>query len=163
MLKLARRSANHVQHDEESCRRSIKLDRRKDHLRAMHYSFTRKRRKGPRRHIEIHHEHYVDLHEPILFFITIGILVLCVVDAFFTLTILGRGGEEVNPFMKVLLERDVLLFFVVKFVLTSVFLIFTVIHKRFRLFNRISGYQILYTVFGLYIALVIYEIYLLSL
>ena len=144
--------------DADACRRN--KDRRKKHLKAMSYTFVKKRRRGPRRGTE-KHNHYVDFHEPFLFFITIAIMLLCIADAFFTLTILDKGGEEVNPFMKVLLERDILLFFIVKFVLTSVFLIFAVIHKHFKLFNRITGYQILYGVFVMYVVLILYEIYLL--
>ena len=150
--------ASSANNDDDACRRQ--LDRRKKHVKAMTYTFVKKRRRGPRRDGE-QHNHYVDLHEPSLFFITLSIMTLCIVDAFFTLNILDKGGEEVNPFMKVLLERDVLLFFVVKFVLTSVFLIFAVIHKHFKLFNRVTGYQILYAVFAMYVTLVLYEIYLL--
>ena len=144
-------------------RRGQREDRRKNHARAFFHSISGKgRRKGSRRDDDHKAGQVVDYHEPALFYLTIAILLLCVADAAFTLTILGLGGEEVNPFMKALLEEDVTLFFIVKFLLTSIFLIFTVIHKRFRLLNRISGYQIIYSVFALYVLLVVYEIFLIT-
>jgi membrane glycosyltransferase len=142
-------------------RRQIKNDRRKHHIRALRESFVRRRRKGPRRDTEDTHNYYVDVHEPVLFILAIAILVLCVADAFFTMTILSMGGVEVNPFMRALIERDILLFFSVKFILTAIFLIFTVIHKRFKIFGTVSGYHILYGVFIMYVTLIVYELYLL--
>jgi hypothetical protein len=121
-----------------------------------------RRRHGPRRDDDLGRGHYVDIHEPAIVALSLGIILLCVADAFFTLNIIARGGEELNPFMKALLEKDVLLFFSVKFTVTSLCLVFTIAHKHFRIFRAISGYHILYAVFICYALLIYYETYLLK-
>ncbi|MDH5546886.1 MAG: DUF5658 family protein [Gammaproteobacteria bacterium] len=145
----------------EACRRAGE-DRRRDHSRAMIYSLFKKRRRGPRRELDNGLGQYVDFHEPVVIILTIAITLLCVADAFFTLNIIDRGGEEVNPFMRMLLEKDVVLFFSVKFSITSICLLFTIVHKHFRILSMISGYHILYAVFMLYALLIYYELYLLD-
>lgn len=125
------------------------------------YSLFMRRRQGPRRILDVGKPHYVDIHEPAILALSLVIVLLCVADAFFTLTILQRGGEELNPFMRLLLEKDVVLFFAVKFLLTSFGLVFTVIHKHFRIFKMISGYHVLYGVFVMYAVLIYYEVLLL--
>ena len=46
------------------------------------------------------------------------IILLTVLDAFFTLDLVSRGGEELNPIMAYYLERGPLTFFAVKYLLT---------------------------------------------
>ena len=137
-------------------------ERRKHKFKSFLFSFFMRRRHKLRRDYDFKVGHYVDMHEPYLMVVVTGILLLCVVDAYFTITILSVGGEEINPLMKVLIESDVLTFFVVKFLITSFCLVFTLIHKHFRLFKLISGYHILYGVFILYFMLIYYEIGLLA-
>jgi len=120
------------------------------------------RRNVFRRHYDSKIGQYVDIHEPYLMVVVTGILLLCVMDAYFTMTILSIGGEEINPLMKALIEQDVLTFFIVKFLMTAVCLLFTVIHKHFRLFKLVSGYHILFSAFFLYFALIYYEVGLLA-
>jgi len=120
------------------------------------------RRHGLRRDYDSKIGQYVDIHEPYLMAVVTGILLLCVMDAYFTMTILSIGGEEINPLMKVLIEQDVLTFFIIKFFMTAVCLLFTVIHKHFRLFKLISGYHILFSAFFLYSLLIYYELSLLA-
>lgn len=136
-------------------------DRRTRHGRAMVYSLFMNRRKGARRDEDRIRGHYVDFHEPWLLGLVFLTVVFCVADAYFTLLLLSHGGEELNPFMKVLIEHDVQLFFVIKFIATSLGLLFTIVHKHFRVFRLVSGYHILYTIFFLYLVLVKYEIGLL--
>lgn len=145
----------------DACRRDD-MDRRQNHGRALVFSLFMRRRRGPRRDEDYGRGHYVDIHEPAIVGLTLGIVLLCVADAFFTLNIIERGGEEVNPFMRALLEKDVLLFFTVKFTITSLCLVFTLVHKHFRIFRAISGYHILYAVFMFYALLIYYETYLLN-
>ena len=162
MFRLFGRSRNEKELEEfDSCRRD-EGDRRQRHGKALVYSTFKRRRRGPRRDDDHGQAHYVDIHEPAIVALSLGIILLCVADAFFTLNIIDRGGEEVNPFMRTLLEKDVLLFFSAKFTITSLCLIFTIAHKHFRIFSMISGYHILYTVFICYALLIYYEIYLLN-
>ena len=147
--------------DEDSCRREAD-DRRQNHSRALFLSLFMRRRRGPRRADDSGRGQYVVIHEPAVVVLTLGIVLLCIADAFFTLNIIDRGGEEVNPFMRVLLEKDVLLFFSVKFTITSFCLLFTIVHKHFRILKTISGYHILYAVFICYATLIYYELVLLD-
>lgn len=136
-------------------------DRRTQGATAALYSLFMKRRKGARRTEDRQKGYYVDIHEPILLAVTLGILLLCVTDGYLTLVMLHLGGEELNPIMRLLIEKDIGLFFAVKYILTSLCLIFTIIHKNFRLLNHLSGYHILSAVFLIYLILVNYEVYLL--
>jgi len=143
---------------EQRCRSERRQNQRKSFL----LSFFMGRRNGLRRAYDSKIGQYVDSHEPYLMVVVTGILLLCVMDAYFTMTILSIGGEEINPLMKVLIEQDVLIFFIVKFFMTAVCLLFTVIHKHFRLFKLISGYHILFSAFFLYSILIYYELGLLA-
>lgn len=107
---------------------------------------------------------YVDRYEPHLFYVAVATLLLCCTDAFFTLTLLQQGAEEINPFMAWLLEMDVQLFLVTKFALTAVGLVFLVAHKNFLLFNRhLRVPHVLYAFLAGYMLLVKYELTLLGL
>ena len=103
----------------------------------------------------------MDWHEPFVFAIVFGVLLFCVADVFFTLNILERGGKEINPLMRLLLETDISLFFYVKFIMTACCIALILVHKRFRLFGCLSGYHILFGVFSGYLALVYYEMVIL--
>lgn len=139
------------------------VERRRRNLKAFLCQFSKGRRRRERRKYAQHHGHYVDLHEPKLLLITLSILLLCVVDIYFTLTLLQNGGVELNPFMRALLEQDVWLFYLGKYTLTAVCLIFLVAHKHFRLFKNITGRDLLQTVLLAYLLLIGYELSLLSL
>lgn len=122
----------------------------------------RGRRRGARR-VEDRVNTYVDWYEPRLFYVSVAILLLCCMDAFFTLTLLQRGASELNPFMAWLLEIDVQLFLVIKLALTASGLIFLVAHKNFLLFNqRFKVPHLLYAFLAGYALLVKYELVLLS-
>lgn len=137
-------------------------DRRTQQARAFFCMFFMNRREGVRREEDQRKGHYVDVHEPVVLAVTLGALLLCVADAYLTLMLIQLGGRELNPLMNLLIEKDVNLFITFKYVLTSLCLIFTVIHKKFKLFDRVSGYHILYSVFFVYLLLVKYEIDLLT-
>ncbi len=146
--------------DCSSCRRT-RQERRQATLHSLACSLFRKRRKRLRRKEDKKRGFYVDWHEPFLFAIVFGILLFCVADAFFTLNILNNGGRELNPFMRIFLEKDSSVFFFVKFFLTSLCLILIVAHKHFRIFGYFNGYHILFGVFSGYILLISYELVIL--
>lgn len=137
-------------------------DRRQRHYRALVYSAFKRRRRSLRRDHDLKYHFYVDWHEPWLFALALAIIFLCVIDAYLTLAILERGGEEVNPLMRWLLENNSHVFLWVKLALTASCVAFTIAHKRFRLLKAISGYHILWTVFLTYVGLIGYQITLLS-
>ena len=47
------------------------------------------------------------------------IIVLCIADSYLTIDLVTRGGEELNPIMAFYLNRGPLLFFGVKYAITS--------------------------------------------
>lgn len=147
--------------NDDSCRREQLPDRRSRHLKAVLMAPFIHRRAGPRRDHERAQPHYVDIHEPWVMMAVLLTVVMCVADVFFTLTIIDLGGEEVNPFMRYLMERDITTFFVVKFIVTSFGLVFTIVHKNFKIFSTISGYHIIIGAFTMYAVLIAYEIMLL--
>jgi len=139
-----------------------KEDRRRSYLRSLLYSCFKRRRKAQRREHDRLENTFVDVHEPKLAYIFLLTLMLCIADAILTLNIIGNGGEEVNPFMRFLMEKDIELFFWVKFFMTSFGLLFLISHKHFTFYRVVSGYHILYGITAMYIVLVNYEIILLT-
>lgn len=144
------------------CMREFAIDRRRNSWRTFVGSLVHRRRVIRRREGDGELAHYVDVHEPYLFFVAVGALLLCVADAFFTMTLINfYGSSELNPVMDYFIRTDIKLFFSVKFGLTALGVVFLVVHKNFRLFNRISGYQILHGSLIIYGILVAYELFML--
>ncbi|CAN5173811.1 hypothetical protein BH24PSE2_BH24PSE2_19610 [soil metagenome] len=92
----------------------------------------------------------------------VGILILSGVDAFLTLKLLDLGGEELNPFMKQLIEDDLRFFAGAKMGLTGAGVVLFVVHAHTRLFRLIKGASLLHLFFFVYVALVVYELKLLG-
>ena len=137
-------------------------DRRQDRLRAFFCSFFMDRRHGPRRSNDEIRDCYVDAHEPRYFYVVILTLGLCLVDIFFTLTIINNGGEEINPFVAWLMENSsTRLFIGAKFFLTAAGLVFLLAHKHFRVM-RLNSAQLLYIILSTYVALIVYQLLLLN-
>lgn len=151
--------SSQFQNDSE-CARTGVMDRRSNSFRTLVYSMFYNRRRDPRREEDANNgSYYVDVHDTKLFVMALAAILLCVADAFFTLTLLNfHGSEELNPVMDYLIKEDTKQFFIIKFSLTALGIIFLVAHKNFKLFNRISGYQILVAALVLYALLVCYEL-----
>lgn len=144
------------------CMRVIPVDRRRNSWRTFMGSVTHRRRVVRRRDVDGDTPHYVDVHEPYEFFVAVAALLLCVADAFFTMTLINfYGSYELNPVMDYFIKTDIKYFFFVKFGLTAAGIIFLVVHKNFRLLNRISGFQILHAALFIYSLLVAYELFML--
>ncbi|HVY63653.1 MAG TPA: DUF5658 family protein [Gammaproteobacteria bacterium] len=117
------------------------------------------RRRGGRRAGE--HHLPIDWHEPYLLFLSVTILLLSVVDAFFTLMLLTAGATEANPVMAFLLRHHPQLFAVVKMAFTSVGVLVLVAVARARLFRVMKVGVVLQGLFVAYVALITYEWWLL--
>ena len=115
------------------------------------------RRRGPRRFSD-HRGYYVDWYEPRLLAVSLGILVLCCIDAWFTLTLLGEGAKEVNVLMDMLIQRDVNTFVHIKLGVTAVGLVYLVVHSSFRLRGLVLVRHVLYLLLGSYVLLFIYQL-----
>lgn len=162
-IELAEQPSNSVSNAENiDCMREIAFDRRQNTWRTAVGSIVHRRRAVRRREGDGDTQHYVDIHEPYLFVVAVSALILCVADAFFTMTLINfYGSTELNPVMDYFIKTDIKYFFIVKFGLTAFGILFLVMHKNFKLFNRISGYQILHGCLFGYALLVSYELFML--
>ena len=106
---------------------------------------------------------YVDqYHDPMLFFVVLSIIIMSILDAFFTILLLENGNIiEVNPLMAALIEKGSLYFFNVKYLLTALSLIFLVIHKNFSFLGAFKTTHVIFLIFGGFFLLNTYQIYLL--
>ncbi|ASJ75593.1 hypothetical protein IMCC3135_27700 [Granulosicoccus antarcticus IMCC3135] len=94
--------------------------------------------------------------------LAIILMLLSVTDSVFTLTLISRGGTEVNPFMNALLGHSVWAFTTVKMLLTAIPAVVLVAAGNLLLFNRWRARSILAAMVGLYVGLIAYEVILLS-
>lgn len=141
-------------------RRSV-TDRRQRQLQAFLCQFVKARRVRERR---INHDgarQYVDVHGPGLLLIVLAILMMCVADAYLTLTLLNDGAVELNPVMRPLVEGDWGTFFYVKYGVTACSLLILLMHKNFRLFGSLTGQHVLLSVLLGYALVIAYEVTLL--
>ncbi|MGC1522873.1 MAG: DUF5658 family protein [Steroidobacteraceae bacterium] len=127
---------------------------------ACYGSFNPRRRSPPRRHGDS--SHFLDWHAAHLLAVSIGILLLCVVDAFLTLVLLQRGAVEVNPLMAGLVYRHVAMFAALKMAMTSAGIILMVYVARYRFMRLLQVEWVLYGVLIAYTSLILYEISLLK-
>lgn len=105
---------------------------------------------------------YVDSYSPHLMLCTIAIILLSAMDALLTLNILTRGGTELNSFMAILIKDSAEKFVHFKLALTSLALIFLVIHHNVQLSMRLKVRHLLYSILFGYITLIGYEVALLT-
>ena len=104
---------------------------------------------------------FVDQYSPILFFTLVGILFLCVLDAFLTLYLLNHGAYETNPLMAYMLNHGPYAFFVFKYRLSLIatfclFIFRDVVVRRL----NVTTHSFLHLAALLYVAVVGWELYL---
>jgi hypothetical protein len=126
---------------------------------VLYGSFHPRRRTPSRRDSDFHYR--LDWHSAHLLAVAIGILLLCVLDAFLTLVLLERGAAEVNPVMALLVERNVTAFTGLKMTMTSLSIVFMVFLARYRFMRLLPVAWVLYGVLTGYVSLIAYEIYML--
>ena len=117
------------------------------------YTFVGRRR-GFRREGERANA-YVDRYGPGLFTVLLAIIVLCTLDALFTIAHVRAGGSEVNPLMRAAMEAGTVPFLSLKCGLTAAALTFLCLHKNFRWVERL-----LYGILGFYVLLTFYHLHL---
>ena len=111
---------------------------------------ARGRRKGEAQNI------YVDRFSRLDSTVAVGIIILNVLDAIFTLVYLHHGGEEANPIARyIIYELGVGWFIFSKAVVIGICVLFLTIHKTFR-HVRLA----LYALLGFYSVLLFYHLYL---
>lgn len=134
-------------------------DRRSNHVLFADWRWAVSgRRRAGRRHDETA-DTGVDLYEPRLGLLALGIFVLSCLDAAFTLALIWGGlGVELNPFMRALIERDAQLFVNLKIVFTGAGILFLVALADARFMSRLRVRTLLYAVLLVYSMIVAYEI-----
>lgn len=122
------------------CRRQ-QVERRQANLRSLVYALFMSRRRSHRRDTAPV-LYYSDYYGPYILGAALLMMLLCICDAYFTLMLLPYGSTELNPILGWALKQHVLLFFLLKYTVTAVSVVLTVMHKHFRVFG-IHGHQIL--------------------
>lgn len=135
-------------------------DRRKTHPLLADWRWALKgRRRGARRDGE---SGWADLYDARLVLMTVAVIALSGLDAFFTLNLLRSGViREANPFMRVLIEHDVQVFVNLKTAMTASGLMMMVVASQARIFGRLRVRTLLHAVLALYVLLIGYELTLL--
>jgi hypothetical protein len=122
------------------------------------YGSFNPRRRSPSRRGGDAGVHLLDWHAAHLLAVSIGILLMCVVDAFLTLILLQGGAVEVNPFMAGLIYRNVAIFASLKMAMTSAGILLMVYLARYRFMRLLRVEWALYGVLIGYAGLIVYEI-----
>jgi len=94
--------------------------------------------------------------------VSLAIVLMSCLDAFFTLQLLSMGANEVNYFMKTLIESDISAFLTTKLLITCSGVVFLTMMSRYRLAGRLPVRRILEVLCGIYACLIIWELFLLA-
>lgn len=136
-------------------------DRRQHSLWSFLYGGARPRRRTGRRsgdELRV----FLDWHEPRVLYLVLAILLISCADALFTLNLLAAGGEEVNVFMRLMIDHDVRLFLGVKIGLTAVGVIVLAVAARRRVLGILPVLWLIRCFLIGYIGLIGWELYLLG-
>jgi hypothetical protein len=136
-------------------------DRRRYTWRTLSGTLFVSRRRNPRREEDLLNS-YIDWYGPWPLIATVLIIMMCCLDAFFTLLLISNGAVEMNFFMDWLIKRDIQTFAVVKMAVTSLALVILVMHFNFRIYRVIAVRYLMYALVPVYMALIAHEINLLQ-
>ena len=136
------------------------VDRRKRKLWSLIYGGFRPRRRNIRRESDRHWWN-LDWHEPRHLYFGIAIFLMSAADALFTMNLIAIGAHETNPFLRPLTNGDPDTFIQVKLSLTAFGVIFLVWAARHQFMGRFPVARLLQVFCAGYVALMIWELYLL--
>ena len=142
-------------------RRDLTDRRRRLWWSVLYGSFNPRRRAASRRSLSPRFQS-LDWHSAHLLAVAVGILLLCVTDAFLTVVLLQGGADEVNPVMAVFVYRNVAVFAALKMAMTSVSIVFMVFFARYRFMRLVRVEWLLYATLIAYATLIGYEIRMLK-
>ena len=114
------------------------------------------RRRGDRRYT------VMDRVDPGVAILAIALMIMSLLDSVFTLTLIAHGGRELNPFMDVLIQNSVVLFTTTKMLMTAIPAIILVATANLLVFRVIRARSLLAAMVGIYSALMVYHLMLLS-
>ena len=121
------------------------------------------RREKIRRQEDTRKIFYVDHYSPKLFAVIVAILFLSVIDALLTLSLLNNGAYEINLVMAYFLKFGPFVFFTCKYLLTILAVIYLLMCRNIVIrIIKISTRSVLYFIAVFYLAIVIWELYLIS-
>lgn len=140
----------------ENDRRALRDRRQRPTSPFSRYVFFGRRRSIRRKSDRKTHI-YVDLYGHYLLLALLLIILLSVLDAYFTIFHVERGAREINPLMDFLMGYGNTYFFVIKYVLTALGLILLCIYKSLPISRTIIICLLFFylTVFANHIFLVI--------
>ena len=139
----------------------MRQERRQQTLKSILYFGSKHQRRRTNRREKDDQSIVLDWYEPRLFVIAMAIILMSCLDAFFTLKLLWMGGEEINWFMRSLLEHNAQLFLLVKYTITAGGIILLVAFSRMSVLKVLRVRNVLFVTCGIYAALMLYELYLL--
>ncbi len=136
---------------------------RRNRARLSWAMFTFNGQRVTSRRAQDHINTYVDRYDAKLSAVTVAIIILCVLDAAFTLQLISSGiAVEANPVMAAVMMHSTEMFLITKFAMTGLCLMLLVLHVNFQVL-RIKVLHVLYGFLGMYAILIKYELWLFSL
>jgi Domain of unknown function (DUF5658) len=133
-------------------------DRRRRFWWSLLYGGIHPRRRRPTRRAADGRFHALDWHATHLWAVSIGILILSVVDAFLTLRLMSAGAVEVNPFMALFVGGNVAVFAGLKMAITGVGVALMVLLAGYRFMRVLRVDVILYCILMAYVILIGHEV-----
>ncbi len=113
-------------------RRNSGRDRRQQNFSSVVYGCLHPRREENRRPAD-DQWCLIDAYDPGLIMVSLSIVLMSCLDAFFTLELLSMGANEINYFMKVLIDSDTSSFLTAKLLITCSGVVFLTAMARFRI------------------------------
>jgi Domain of unknown function (DUF5658) len=145
------------QHAGRGSERRSRPDRRHRLWWSFFYGAVRPRRRRVGRRTDDGRFQPTDWHGAHLWAVSVGILILSVVDAFLTVTLMSGGAVEVNPVMAAVMGHDIGVFAVLKIAMTGVCVMLMVFLARYRFMRVVRVELLLYGVLLTYLFLVGHE------
>ncbi len=110
--------------------RRIEKDRRRKPTEPSSRYMLSGRRRSIRRRADRKDHIYVDLYGHYLLFSLLLIILLSVLDAYFTIFHVEQGAREINPLMDFLMGYGNIYFFAIKYILTALCIFLLCIYKN---------------------------------
>lgn len=151
-----------ARHPPWNTERRKRPDRRHRIFWSLLYGSFVPRRRRPARRIDDSRFQPVDWYSAHLLAVSIAVLLLSAADAFLTTLLLVDGADEINPFMAVLVYRNVAVFAGLKMAITGASVMVMVFLSRYRFMRVIRVDLALYAVLMIYAWLIGYEIWMLK-
>jgi hypothetical protein len=138
----------------------VRTERRRQSIQSIIHGARYPRRRSNRRPAD--DQMFVpDIYDTSLVFMGLAVIMMSLMDSFFTLNILALGGQELNVFMNILLENSTQAFLVVKYCVTAGGVVLLIALSRVRVGGFLLTRRLLEGVCCGYGCLMIYEVYLL--